>query len=139
MQANIDIIMLFLIFVCLTLSSLFLTFSSKFKCFFAALGVVGACFRSDVWASIIVDGIHCDFESVKLAKQLKGEKLFLITDAVTADTSGPYYFDKRGGDKFVDDTGFCNVHNIFFYIYFFYNRQFTSPVSFNYSYFYRNL
>ena len=51
-----------------------------------ALGVVGACFRgADVWASIIVDGLHSDFESVKLAKQIKGDKLFLITDAVTGD------------------------------------------------------
>ena len=52
-----------------------------------------------------MDGFHCDFESVRLAKQLKGDRLFLITDAVTEDMTGPYFFNKRGGDFFVDDAG----------------------------------
>jgi N-acetylglucosamine-6-phosphate deacetylase len=69
-----------------------------------ALGVVGTTFLNDAWASIIVDGFHCDFQSVRLAKELKGEKLFLITDAVTEDTSGPYYFSKKD-HKFTNDQG----------------------------------
>ena len=69
-----------------------------------SLGLVGASFRSDAWTSIIADGLHCDFESLRLAKQLKGEKLFLITDAVTHDESGPYVF-KKVGNRFTNDDG----------------------------------
>lgn len=69
-----------------------------------ALGLVGASFRSDAWTSIIADGLHCDFESLRLAKQLKGEKLFLITDAVTHDESGPYVFSKNGA-RFTNEAG----------------------------------
>jgi N-acetylglucosamine-6-phosphate deacetylase len=69
-----------------------------------SLGLVGASFRSDAWTSIIADGLHCDFESLRLAKQLKGEKLFLITDAVTHDESGPYVFTKTG-IRFTNEAG----------------------------------
>lgn len=69
-----------------------------------ALGLVGASFSSDAWTSIIVDGLHCDFRSVKLAKELKKHRLFLITDAVTHDISGPYLFDKKDG-KFTNESG----------------------------------
>lgn len=69
-----------------------------------ALGLVGASFSSEAWTSIIVDGLHCDFRSVKLAKELKKQRLFLITDAVTHDVSGPYLFDKKDG-KFSNEAG----------------------------------
>jgi len=69
-----------------------------------ALGIVGSSFSSDAWTSIIVDGLHCDFESVKLAKKLKGDRLFLITDAVTNDVSGPYFFSQIDG-RFTNDAG----------------------------------
>lgn len=69
-----------------------------------SLGLVGASFRSDAWTSIIADGLHCEFESLRLAKQLKGDKLFLITDAVTHDESGPYVFAKNG-HRFTNEAG----------------------------------
>jgi N-acetylglucosamine-6-phosphate deacetylase len=69
-----------------------------------SLGLVGASFRTDAWTSIIADGLHCDFESLRLAKQLKAEKLFLITDAVTHDESGPYIFTKNG-IRFTNEAG----------------------------------
>ncbi len=69
-----------------------------------ALGIVGTTFINEAWASIIVDGLHCDFGSVRLAKELKGEKLFLITDAVTEDNSGPYHFTKNN-NRFTNDQG----------------------------------
>ncbi len=48
-------------------------------------GLPGATFRHDgVMASIIADGVHVDFETLKISKQLLGERLFLITDAVAA-------------------------------------------------------
>lgn len=54
-------------------------------------GLPGAIFRdANVRASIVVDGIHVNYEVVRLSKQLLGERLFLITDAVGACSSGPY-------------------------------------------------
>ncbi|ARS41618.1 N-acetylglucosamine-6-phosphate deacetylase [Sphingobacteriaceae bacterium GW460-11-11-14-LB5] len=41
-------------------------------------------------ASIIADGQHVDFEVLKFAQKLLKERLFLITDAVTACSTGPY-------------------------------------------------
>lgn len=69
-----------------------------------ALGVVGTTFLNDAWASIIVDGLHCDYDSVRLAKEIKKDRLFLITDAVTEDLSGPYHFTKTN-NKFTNDQG----------------------------------
>lgn len=47
-----------------------------------APGMVGAALnRADVYAGIIVDGHHVHFTSVALAKRLKGDRLFLVTDA----------------------------------------------------------
>lgn len=45
-------------------------------------GAVGAVLNSkNLKAGIIVDGLHCHYESVKIAKKLLGERLFLVTDA----------------------------------------------------------
>jgi N-acetylglucosamine-6-phosphate deacetylase len=47
-----------------------------------SLGMVGAALADpEVYAGIIVDGHHVHFTSVGLAKKLKGDKLFLVTDA----------------------------------------------------------
>ena len=43
-----------------------------------------------VMASIVPDGIHVDFTMIKLAKKIMGDRLFIITDAVTETTEGPY-------------------------------------------------
>lgn len=54
-------------------------------------GVVGAIYNGDsVYASIVADGVHVDFASLQISKKILGERLFLITDAVTEATSGPY-------------------------------------------------
>ncbi|RZM19077.1 MAG: N-acetylglucosamine-6-phosphate deacetylase [Pedobacter sp.] len=55
-------------------------------------------------ASIIADGMHVDFEVVKFTKKLLKERLFLITDAVTACNKGPYQHIQNG-DKFVMPDG----------------------------------
>ncbi|MFW0718096.1 N-acetylglucosamine-6-phosphate deacetylase [Pedobacter sp. N23S346] len=55
-------------------------------------------------ASIIVDGKHVDFEAVKLAYKLGGERLFLITDAVTPCSTGPYQHIEKD-NKFVMPDG----------------------------------
>ena len=47
-------------------------------------GVVGATFDSEnVHAGIIVDGLHCDYSSVRTAKKVLGEKLFLVSDSMS--------------------------------------------------------
>lgn len=69
-----------------------------------AMGVAGTTLKHPIWASIIVDGQHCDYGSVELAKRLKGEKLFFITDAVTENKKGPYSFIKNNG-RFTDEKG----------------------------------
>ena len=56
-----------------------------------APGMVGAIFNHPkVMTSIVPDGFHVDFAAIKIAKQLMQERLFVITDAVTETTDGPY-------------------------------------------------
>ncbi|MFI5157447.1 MAG: N-acetylglucosamine-6-phosphate deacetylase [Sphingobacteriales bacterium] len=46
-------------------------------------GLVGATFDSaNVYAPIILDGIHCDFASARIAYQIKKDKLVMISDAL---------------------------------------------------------
>ncbi|KAA6439738.1 N-acetylglucosamine-6-phosphate deacetylase [Dyadobacter flavalbus] len=46
-------------------------------------GLVGATFDSEqVYAPIIIDGVHCDFGAASVAYKIKKDKLFLISDAL---------------------------------------------------------
>ena len=68
-------------------------------------GIPTAVFNHDkAMASIIADGQHVDYEVVKFAKKLLKGRLFLITDAVTACSVGPYQHI-QDGDKFVMPDG----------------------------------
>jgi N-acetylglucosamine-6-phosphate deacetylase len=68
-------------------------------------GIPTAVFNHDkAMASIIADGHHVDFEVIKLSQKLLGERMFLITDAVTACDKGPYQHVLKG-DKFVMPDG----------------------------------
>ena len=63
-------------------------------------GLPGAIFNHPrVMCSVIPDGHHVDFEVIKMAKKMMGERLFAITDAVTDTTEG-HYPHKRVGDKY---------------------------------------
>ncbi|MFD2554363.1 N-acetylglucosamine-6-phosphate deacetylase [Sphingobacterium tabacisoli] len=54
-------------------------------------GVPGAIFNhKEVCASIVADGIHVDYEVIKISKAQLRERLFLITDAVTECENGIY-------------------------------------------------
>ena len=54
-------------------------------------GVVGAIYdHATAYSSIVCDGFHTSFEAVRISKKLMQERLFLITDAVTATTEGAY-------------------------------------------------
>lgn len=69
-----------------------------------APGMVGAVYTAKPWASIIADGIHCDFAALAVSKAVLGDKLFLITDAVTQSEQGDYRFQFKG-DRYVDASG----------------------------------
>jgi len=53
-------------------------------------GMVGAIYDSGAMSSIVCDGVHVDFASVRISKKLMKEKLFFITDAVAEITHGEY-------------------------------------------------
>lgn len=56
-----------------------------------APGLAGAILDHDrVMCSVVPDGYHVDFAAIRIAKKIMQERLFAITDAVTATDSGPY-------------------------------------------------
>ena len=69
-----------------------------------APGLVGAIFDSNAVSSIVPDGIHVDDAALRIAKQIMGRRLFLITDAVTEFQSDTYtyIFEK---DRYVTSDG----------------------------------
>lgn len=69
------------------------------------VGLPGATYtHSSVSASIIVDGIHVDYEAVKISKEIMKERLFLITDAV-AICEKDIYHHILNGDHYVLPDG----------------------------------
>ncbi|NDA60418.1 MAG: N-acetylglucosamine-6-phosphate deacetylase [Chitinophagia bacterium] len=63
-------------------------------------GMVGAILDHDfVKASVIPDGHHVDYAAIRVAKKIMGDRLFIITDAVTDTNAGPYQH-QRVGNKF---------------------------------------
>jgi N-acetylglucosamine-6-phosphate deacetylase len=70
-----------------------------------APGLVGAVYDNQaVRASIVVDGRHCAYATVRISQRLLGPRLFLISDATAATTEGPYHFHPQA-DYFVDAEG----------------------------------
>jgi N-acetylglucosamine-6-phosphate deacetylase len=53
-------------------------------------GLIPAIFKIKPYTSIVADGVHVSFPMIELAKRELGEKLFLITDAVTTSQEGAY-------------------------------------------------
>lgn len=65
-----------------------------------APGLAGAAMDDEeVMASIIPDNYHVDFSAVRIAKKIMKERLFVITDAVTATTKG-LYPHQLAGEKY---------------------------------------
>jgi N-acetylglucosamine-6-phosphate deacetylase len=65
-----------------------------------APGVVGALFNHPTaMSSIVADGYHVDFAAIRVAKKIMGDRLFCITDAVTATSTGLYQHTLVG-DKY---------------------------------------
>lgn len=68
-------------------------------------GLPGAAYLSkNACASIIADGIHVDFKTLKISKKIMGNRLFLITDAVEEVKEGPYIHVKKE-DRFTLPDG----------------------------------
>jgi len=54
-------------------------------------GMLGAIYdNNDVRSSIVCDGVHVDFASVRISKKIMEDRLFFITDAVTEIQYGEY-------------------------------------------------
>jgi len=67
-------------------------------------GYIPAIFEERPYTSVVADGIHVDFAMIRLAKRELGDKLFLITDAVTSTNEGAYQH-KFTGDRYVMPDG----------------------------------
>lgn len=74
-------------------------------------GMVGAIYDdANVMASIICDGVHVDFNSVRISKKIMGERLYFITDAVTENGEGNYRHVFQGNKYTLPDgtlSGSC--------------------------------
>jgi len=54
-------------------------------------GMVGAIYdHSSVGCSLVADGVHVDYAAIRISKKILGERLWLITDAVSETSVGPY-------------------------------------------------
>ncbi len=70
-------------------------------------GVVGALFDTEnIWAGIIVDGLHVNFASVRIAKKIKQNKLILVTDAMPP-VGKPFATFKIGNLDISSSNGMC--------------------------------
>jgi N-acetylglucosamine-6-phosphate deacetylase len=71
-------------------------------------GMVGAVFQAEsVYAGIIADGHHVHFTSIQLAKKLKGNKLFLVTDATPPAGAENVASFQIGGQEVFYQNGQC--------------------------------
>lgn len=74
-------------------------------------GMVGAIYDDPrVMSSIICDGVHVDFNSVRISKKIMGDRLFFITDAVTEIREGYYQHIFQGNRYTLPDgtlSGSC--------------------------------
>lgn len=68
-------------------------------------GLPGATFlNKNIFASIIADGIHVDYNALSISKKIMNERLFLITDAVVENREGVYIHVKQK-DRFTLPDG----------------------------------
>ena len=68
-------------------------------------GLPGATFETEnIYASIIADGIHVDYNMISIAKKIMKERLYLISDAVEENLNGAYMHVKQN-DRFTLPDG----------------------------------
>lgn len=63
-------------------------------------GLIPAIFREKPYTSIVADGIHVAYPMIRMAKEILGESLYLISDAATPATEGVYKHTLKG-DRYV--------------------------------------
>ncbi|MCK6264284.1 N-acetylglucosamine-6-phosphate deacetylase [Vibrio sp. ZSDE26] len=73
-------------------------------------GAVGYVFNQKPYAGIIADGIHVDYTSLQIARELLEEKLFLVTDAVTPAGTDLACYNMAGLQAFVTN-GKCHYED----------------------------
>jgi len=61
-----------------------------------APGIIPAIFEEKPYTGIVADGVHVDYAMIRLAKRELGDKLYLVTDAVTTSTEGFYHHAFKG-------------------------------------------
>lgn len=60
-------------------------------------GMVGAIYdHPEAMASVVCDGVHVDFASVRISKKIMKNRLFFITDAVAETSTGEYQHVYKG-------------------------------------------
>lgn len=65
----------------------------------------GATFETEnVYASIIADGIHVDYNAISIAKKIMKDRLYLVSDAVEENLNGAY-LHTRQKDSFILPDG----------------------------------
>lgn len=70
-----------------------------------APGLVGAIFdHPTVMSSMVTDGYHVDPAAMRVAKKIMGDRLFIITDAVTTNNEGTYNH-QLNGDRYTLPDG----------------------------------
>ncbi len=68
-------------------------------------GLPGATFVTEnIFASIIADGIHVDYNTISIAKKIMKERLYLISDAVEENDQGAYLHERQK-DRFTLPDG----------------------------------
>lgn len=68
-------------------------------------GMIGAIYdHPTVSCSLVADGIHVDYNAIRISKKLLGERLWLITDAVSDTSEGPYQHVFKN-DRYVLPSG----------------------------------
>lgn len=72
-----------------------------------APGMVGAIYdHPHVHASVVADGIHVDYNTIRISKKMMGNRLFLITDAVAGNDGEDYAFHwNQVTNRFEDANG----------------------------------
>jgi N-acetylglucosamine-6-phosphate deacetylase len=54
-------------------------------------GMVGAIYsHPSVCCSLVADGVHVDYAAIRISKKILNERVWLITDAVSETSTGPY-------------------------------------------------
>ncbi|MGL6154484.1 MAG: N-acetylglucosamine-6-phosphate deacetylase [Cetobacterium sp.] len=66
-------------------------------------GAAGAVLDMDIKAGIIVDGMHSDYASVRIAHRIMGDRLYLVTDAVSPVGTDMEYFYFEGNKVYHKD------------------------------------